>query len=459
MLCACKQGLPDTDKSDSSDESTDLTVITFSDASEENPVTPLIYPAEFNSFSELQNAIDPQNEKNLFAYFEEQRVEGGQNEAVRAFVRAIRSYDNVVPYLNGIAIELIHKDGFPNINMFASELYKLPWLWYSPNIPGENLYIKTTFLPESLLSKDNLTASKVIKELSPGSPNVGNTGERHKSIYENEIALSDRTVTALVIEYKTDKRNSTFFVYDNLLVEVRNDPEIWDADWFASLSFGAFPDEPEPSGNVQVNLDFTSIKEMYDTVTQEKLADWQKRHIAEVFPKDETGKTLMCDFDNLYEPALPENWTTNGASWYGPYYAFQIASGDKFGFVTWLPESLYRETFQRDYTDFFDNERITVTKTENEGGKEKTFYYTGNGGSMQERYVLYEGKRTITVDKCYFLSVGSELVPDSEDVPVSVTLYCEEGEELFYTVMLYNFGSAPDDQLLKQFSMTPFDGS
>ena len=197
---------------------------------------------------------------------------------------------------------------------------------------------------------------------------------------------------------------------------------------------------------------------MYDTVTQGKLTDGQKRHIAEVFPKDETGETLMCDFDNLYEPALPEGWATNGTSWYGPYYAFQIASGNTFGFVRWLPETIYDKIFQRDYTDFFDNERITVTKTENEGGKEKTFYYTGNGGSMQERYVLYEGERTITVDKCYFLSVGSELVPDSNDVPVSVTLYCEEGEELFYTVMLYNFGSAPDDQLLKQFSMTPFDG-
>ena len=201
---------------------------------------------------------------------------------------------------------------------------------------------------------------------------------------------------------------------------------------------------------------------MYETVTQGKLTDGQKRHIAEVFPKDETGETLMCDFDNLYEPALPEGWTVYSVGWYGPYYSFEIVSGAASGFVRWLPETIYDKILQRDYTDFFDNERITVTKTENEGGKERTFF---NGDQMQERYVLYEGKRTITVDKYYIfnfdsdLSVDSEPLPDSNDVPVSVPLYCEEGEELFYTVMLYNFGSAPDDQLLKQFSMTPFDGS
>ena len=44
----------------------------------------------------------------------------------------------------------------------------------------------------------------------------------------------------MVYEYETGKRNRTFSVYDNLLVEVGNDPEIRGADWVSKLSFGGF---------------------------------------------------------------------------------------------------------------------------------------------------------------------------------------------------------------------------
>ena len=62
----------------------------------------------------------------------------------------------------------------------------------------------------------------------------------HKNIYNQTITLRDREVTALVCEYKDDPRNSTIFVYGDLLVEVKGKPDVWTAEWFSSLSFESF---------------------------------------------------------------------------------------------------------------------------------------------------------------------------------------------------------------------------
>ena len=136
-------------------------------------------------------------------------------------------------------VELRDKDGFPNISLFVSEAYGLPWVYYYPSVStGENFYIKITQFPNNVSHKENiLAASGAIKELSPNSPNIDNLGEQHKNIYNQTIRLRDREVTALICEYKTDNRNSITFIYNDLLVEIRCDPKVWTDQWFSALSF------------------------------------------------------------------------------------------------------------------------------------------------------------------------------------------------------------------------------
>lgn len=139
------------------------------------------------------------------------------------------------PMLDGKEIEYRNKEGFHNITFFVRELYGLPWIWYFPSVPtGENLYISVTYLPDGVTDS---SASDAIKSISPNAPNVNNLGSQHKSIYERQLTLADREVTALVIEYKEDARNSVFFVYGDLLVSVRCDTAVWGDEWFARLSF------------------------------------------------------------------------------------------------------------------------------------------------------------------------------------------------------------------------------
>ena len=139
------------------------------------------------------------------------------------------------PMRDGKEIAYRNKEGFSNITFLVSELYGLPWVSYYPKVAtGENFYIKMTYLPSGI---EAANASEAIRALSPGSPNIDNLGSRHKSIYNKQIKLRDREVTALVIEYNDDTRDSTVFLYDGLIVEVRHDPDVWSDEWFSGLSF------------------------------------------------------------------------------------------------------------------------------------------------------------------------------------------------------------------------------
>lgn len=159
-------------------------------------------------------------------------------EAYTSFLEKIEANRSVPqPMLDNKSITYRNKEGFSNITFFVNELYGLPWIWYFLTVStGENFYIAITYLPDGERQR-NMTASEVIKELSPKSANIDNLGDQHESIYNKQMKLYDREVTALVIEYKEDTRDSIFFVYEDLLVMVRCNSDVWSDQWFSTLSF------------------------------------------------------------------------------------------------------------------------------------------------------------------------------------------------------------------------------
>lgn len=202
-------------------------------------VTPpdYIYPFCYDSPSLLKEAMSSDGE-----LYDELSRKGAGSEIIDGFGTFIEKYKSqgmIVPFMNGKEIEFRDEEGYSNISVFPSEAYGLPWVIFYPSVPtGENFYIKLTCLPDSIVKTQNSpTASEAIKIISPDSPNINNVGEQHERIYDRVTELEDRKVTAMVVEYKTDKMNSIFFVYGEMLVEVRCDPAVWDAKWFSCLSF------------------------------------------------------------------------------------------------------------------------------------------------------------------------------------------------------------------------------
>ena len=202
----------------------------------ENAEDPPNTTFDFDSYEEMINAFSSKKQ-NSEGYTIQglKRLMGGTYAHFVDKVKSDKSFPH--PMLEGDPITYRNEEGFSNVTFFGNELYNLPWIWYFPTVStGENFYISITYLPDSE-NQRNMIASDVIKELSPKSPNVNNLGEQHQSIYNQQITLKDREVTALIVDYKTDTRNSIFFVYDDLLVMVRCDPKVWSEQWFASLSF------------------------------------------------------------------------------------------------------------------------------------------------------------------------------------------------------------------------------
>ncbi len=196
---------------------------------------------DYDTFAKLKKALSSKNEDKLLSYFLNERVAGEQVKNVQIMLNTIRLHGNIVPYIDGKAIELRNEDGFSNITLFSSEKYGLPCIFYSPKVSnGDNLYITVTCIPDEILQEqESSTASDLIKIIAPGYPNIDNFGTRCSNVYNEVIKLSDREVDAMVYEYNNDNRNSTFFIYDHILVEVRNDPDIWGMQWFSTLSFGS----------------------------------------------------------------------------------------------------------------------------------------------------------------------------------------------------------------------------
>lgn len=195
------------------------------------------YPFCYASLGDFKKSIS--KEKELYAELSEKGAKKETIDDFGVFVEKYKSQNFIVPYINGKAIELRNEEGYAGISVFPSEAYGLPWVFFYPKTnAGENFYIKMAYLPDEIIKAPNApTASEVIKMISPDSPNINNPGKQHEKIYDRVIELEDRNVTAMVIEYKADNRSSASFVYGDLLVEIKSNPDVWNAEWFSSLSF------------------------------------------------------------------------------------------------------------------------------------------------------------------------------------------------------------------------------
>ena len=208
--------------------------------------------------------------------------------------------------------------------------------------------------------------------------------------------------------------------------------------------------------NELANLEFESLAEFKDSVTNGKLADWQKAIIATSFKKDKIG-ILTCDFNNLSEPQMPSECKIDGISWPGESYSFYIStSSEVFGFVHNYSQSQYNEIFDRDFESYFNKTTITVKETyDSDDGKNVTTYSTSVGDLMQIRYAYVNGNKTIVVDETYRLSTGNELLTTSNMVPTNITLYCVESDS-YYVVDLFGFVEKPSDSWLYEFGMKTY---
>lgn len=211
------------------------------------------------------------------------------------------------------------------------------------------------------------------------------------------------------------------------------------------------------SGLTQLaSLDFDSLAELKNVVTNGKLEDWQKNVVATSFEKDETG-ILICDFNKLLEPVMPGDCKLNGVNWSGETYSFYVSTESEiFGFFHYYTEDVYRRIYDREFENFFNRTNITVKGSyETSDGKIVTNFLTFAGDFMNIRYTYSAEDKTIIVDETYRLSMVDESLATSSTVPSNIVLFIEE-PDAYYRVDLYGFVEKPSESWLYEFGMKPY---
>lgn len=136
-------------------------------------------------------------------------------------------------------MKLRDEKGFPNIDIHTNGYYNRPWFFYFGESTGNDLIVHFVYLTEEeQKAAQGLSYSEFLKSFSPNDPRPDNNSDTTISnIYDKELKLADRTVSAMVYEFNDDRRIRTHFIYDDILVWVIASPEIGTSEWFASLSF------------------------------------------------------------------------------------------------------------------------------------------------------------------------------------------------------------------------------
>lgn len=186
----------------------------------------------FNSVPELYLALNSTSSdanKNLNSII----AAGGGRTFSRDFNNTITAFENgtiklFVPYDNGNQIKLNEKVGFYPINLFSSELYGLPWIWYRCDYSGKDINVCIAY-PSVVygdMIKDVRTCSGLLDIIAPSGPNVS-TAEKYKesysAIYSDNVILCDGTETEAVFFETCSGEVFVMMYYKDVLVSLRAD--------------------------------------------------------------------------------------------------------------------------------------------------------------------------------------------------------------------------------------------
>ena len=198
-------------------------------------------------------------------------------------------------------------------------------------------------------------------------------------------------------------------------------------------------------------VDFNSLADFKDSVMNDKLSVWDKQIMITVFEKDEVG-ILTPDFNNLFEPYMPDEFQIDLLCWEGRGYTFLTYTPSGVdAYITYHSQEHYNKTLQRDFEGLFNQDTVWVEGTiEINDEKSIPTYSTVRASRTYTKYTLSDENKTMLVVERTF---GSEI--DTDTVPETVTLYCTEGDA-HYIIDLYDFQERPSTSWLLEFGMQPY---
>ena len=200
---------------------------------------------------------------------------------------------------------------------------------------------------------------------------------------------------------------------------------------------------------------FSTVEEMYDTIRNGKLTEQQIAVIKNSFTLKEKG-FVFPDVERLLTPVLPDDLQASGIGLTDDVYTYSLRSDGETlgGSVRVLSEGLYRAVYDYEYTNYFDNDNITVVSTQEgmlEGVPcEITEFRTAVAKLRMCRLQIQEEGKLFSVQIKYVIEASSSLLEASETVPSSITVYYEE-DGRYLEIYLHDFEELPSVHWITSF--------
>lgn len=213
------------------------------------------------------------------------------------------------------------------------------------------------------------------------------------------------------------------------------------------------------------HISFSTVDEMYDAIRNGTLTDHQMAVIRNSFTRKDKG-FVFPDVERLLTPVLPPHLQVAGVGLTDDVYTYSLRSDSEAlsGSMRVLPEALYRAVYEYEYTNYFNNDNITVVSTQEstlEGVPcEVTEFTTSVARIRMYRLQLQAEGRTLSVQIKYVIETSSSLLDASETVPSGITVYYEKNGRCL-EIYLSDFDEMPSLDWITSFDCelyVPADG-
>lgn len=212
-------------------------------------------------------------------------------------------------------------------------------------------------------------------------------------------------------------------IYDNYSVSEEGE------NWLVNITNEATISQADQQ--VLASLSFDSLEDMRNRIMNNLLTEGELAIMQSSFPKTEDGNVIVPNMNDLYQPILPDDLGCAQVGLCGTTYTFHLDANSLLGsgYVHFYDDEAYDNVFAEQYTNFFDNERITVVESWQDEDRSSTVtLYTTNAGTFHHViYTISNNGKDIIVSETYCIeSKNSILLKASDTVPYRMNVFVQD---------------------------------
>lgn len=202
----------------------------------------------------------------------------------------------------------------------------------------------------------------------------------------------------------------------------------------------------------QASIAFDSIDDFVDTLKNGKLSNEQLAVAYKTFKRDDNG-IKVCDINSIKIPVSPNEMNCKTVYWNGELYSFYLEKeNNAIAYYHVLDKSTYDNQYENNYTRFFENENVTITKILELPDSTEYYYSTAKSDMKKIRYALSNNNTNLIIDETYRLSMVDGTIETSNDIPYKINIYGEKAGD-YFSISIFDFVGKPSPEWLTQFGI------